>query len=449
MGDRRGRGAAARVRARSDPPAARPSRVPAPQVLPEPCDPRRERARHRLARSRRHADVGRAVARRLRAQPRSVSLRPRAGRARRARPHDRRHRLPGAGQRALRNRGVQVAGAAARTRAGRCAWIPRTRKFETEERVFAPGDTYALQGRALALFECNRWTPEHPARDVSAAVQSRIHLRRRHARRAVPGAPRHQSRLRLADPQGPAGQHAWLRRHRSHAPESRARHAGRLRGAGRDAARARHGTDRRHRAESSRRDGRRQRLVAGRAGERSRRARRASLRHRLASEPRLDARSRARAGARRCLRRGAGARRAAAAARSGRRQLRDSVSRAPAADRSARVPAHLRADTDRRGGARGGRCASRRFRKPAERVRQPAGAQRYLRGRDRDPLSRQGGAQAPARAPAGAQSGDPAAHRSDDCAPQRHRGRSAQLRRSRCVARSASLSALVLARGGR
>ena len=26
-------------------------------------------------------------------------------------------------------------------------------KFETEERVFAPGDTYALQGRALALFE--------------------------------------------------------------------------------------------------------------------------------------------------------------------------------------------------------------------------------------------------------------------------------------------------------
>ena len=26
-------------------------------------------------------------------------------------------------------------------------------KFEKEERVFAPGDTYALQGRALALFE--------------------------------------------------------------------------------------------------------------------------------------------------------------------------------------------------------------------------------------------------------------------------------------------------------
>jgi glycogen operon protein len=26
-------------------------------------------------------------------------------------------------------------------------------KFETEERVLAPGDTYALQGRALALFE--------------------------------------------------------------------------------------------------------------------------------------------------------------------------------------------------------------------------------------------------------------------------------------------------------
>ena len=96
-----------------------------------------------------------------------------------------------------------------------------------------------------------------------------------------------------------------------------------------------------------------------------------------------------------------------------------------------------------------GRCASRRFRKPAERVRQSAGAQRYLRGRDRDPLSRQGGAQAPARAPAGAQSGDPAAHRSDDCARQRHAGRSAQLRRSRRVARSASLSAVVLARGGR
>ena len=26
-------------------------------------------------------------------------------------------------------------------------------KFEKEERVYAPGDTYALQGRALALFE--------------------------------------------------------------------------------------------------------------------------------------------------------------------------------------------------------------------------------------------------------------------------------------------------------
>jgi glycogen operon protein len=26
-------------------------------------------------------------------------------------------------------------------------------KFEKQERVFAPGDTYALQGRALALFE--------------------------------------------------------------------------------------------------------------------------------------------------------------------------------------------------------------------------------------------------------------------------------------------------------
>ena len=26
-------------------------------------------------------------------------------------------------------------------------------KFEKEERVFVPGDTYALQGRALALFE--------------------------------------------------------------------------------------------------------------------------------------------------------------------------------------------------------------------------------------------------------------------------------------------------------
>ena len=76
---RRGREAAARVRARSDPPAVRPSRVPPAQVLPEPCDPRRERARHRLARSCRHADVGRAMARRLRAQPRGVSLGARAG----------------------------------------------------------------------------------------------------------------------------------------------------------------------------------------------------------------------------------------------------------------------------------------------------------------------------------------------------------------------------------
>ena len=153
-------------------------------------------------------------------------------------------------------------------------------------------------------------------------------------------------------------------------PQSRARHAGGFRGAGRGAARARHGTDRRHRAESSRRDGRRQRLVARRARERARGARRAihfdidwrpnraSMRDRVLVPVLGDA-----YGA--VLERGE----LQLQLDPRRRQLRDSLSRASAC-RSIR--ASIRASSrraDRRDAARGGRCASRRLRKPAERVR--------------------------------------------------------------------------------
>ena len=55
------------------------------------------------------------------------------------------------------------------------------------------------------------------ARDVSRATESRIHVQRCDAHRAVSRPARDQSSLYLADSEGAAGQHARLRRRRSHA----------------------------------------------------------------------------------------------------------------------------------------------------------------------------------------------------------------------------------------
>jgi pullulanase/glycogen debranching enzyme len=70
----------------------------------------------------------------------------------RARPHDRRYRL----HRAV-NAHYEAVEFKLPAQPEDARWALRldttNAKFEKEERVFAPGDSYALQGRALALFE--------------------------------------------------------------------------------------------------------------------------------------------------------------------------------------------------------------------------------------------------------------------------------------------------------
>ncbi len=141
----RGRRVAARLRAGGDRAAPRPSRLPAPALVPGSPDPRHRR--HRLVPSRRHRDGRRRLGLRVRPLRRSLPQRRDDPRARPPRSARHRRLVPRDPQRARRTARLDAPGAMGRTLAGRRRHERRPRTRERVEPRQAPPRHRPLGGR--------------------------------------------------------------------------------------------------------------------------------------------------------------------------------------------------------------------------------------------------------------------------------------------------------------
>ena len=146
---------AARVHARSDQAALRAPVFTPPPLVPGAADPRPRGQRHRLVHARRHRDVGRGLADRLRQVARRLPERQRDPDDRRARPARRRRQLLRDVQRALRAGGVRAAGVevgrAVDDRARHQRRSPSTWRSTRSGRQLAAGEHLHVQGWSLVL----------------------------------------------------------------------------------------------------------------------------------------------------------------------------------------------------------------------------------------------------------------------------------------------------------